>query len=88
MQKRITKKEILNEINNKNLDLHSDYGYFYFTYSDMENDTFETREINVARLSDLSVLVWIALGKEFVNDMEYQIWNKDIMAYNEFDLDT
>ena len=85
----LKRKTILNEINNKNLDLHYDhkYNYFYFTYSDIENDTFETREINVARLSDLSVLVWIALGKEFVNDMEYQIWNKDIVAYNEFDLD-
>ena len=85
----LKRKTILNEVNNENLDLHYDhkYNYFYFTYSDIDNDTFETREVYVARLSDLSICVWIALAKEFINDMEYQIWNEDIMTYNEFDLD-
>ena len=86
MQKRITKKEILNEINNKNLDLHSDYGYFYFTYSDMDNDTFETKSVYFAKLSDLSICEWIDIGKEFANSVEYVIWCDNIRSY-EFDLD-
>jgi cobalamin biosynthesis Co2+ chelatase CbiK len=79
-------KTILNEINNKNLNLHSDYGYFYFTYSDIDNDTFETREVYVRRLKDLTFSEWIAKGQDFISDIEYQIWSDDISKYQD-DLD-
>tara|TARA_S200002703_G_scaffold5700_1_gene6472 strand:- start:681 stop:962 length:282 start_codon:yes stop_codon:yes gene_type:complete len=80
-------KTILNEINNKNLNLHSDYGYFYFTYSDIDNDTFETREVYVRRLKDLTFSEWIGKGQDFISDIEYQIWTDNISEYQD-DLDT
>ena len=83
----LKRKTILNEINNKNLDLHSDYDYFYFTYSDIENDTFETREVYVMRLRDLTFSEWIAKGQDFISDVEYQIWSDKICDYQD-DLDT
>ena len=76
-------KTILNEINNKNLNLHSDYGYFYFTYSDIDNDTFETREVYVTRLKDLTFSEWIAQGQEFISDIEYQIWSDEVSKYQD-----
>jgi len=79
-------KTILNEINNKNLNLHSDYGYFYFTYSDIDNDTFETREVYVRRLKDLTFSEWIAKGQDFISDIEYQIWSDEVSKYQD-DLD-
>ena len=83
----LKRKTILNEINNKNLDLHSDYDYFYFTYSDMDNDTFETREVYVRRLNDLTFSEWIAKGQDFISDIEYQIWTDNICEYQD-NLDT
>ena len=80
-------KTILNEINNKNLNLHSDYGYFYFTYSDIDNDTFETREVYVRRLKDLTFSEWIGKGQDFISDIDYQIWTDNISEYQD-DLDT
>ena len=80
-------KTILNEINNKNLNPHSDYGYFYFTYSDIDNDTFETREVYVRRLKDLTFSEWIGKGQDFISDIEYQIWTDNISEYQD-DLDT
>jgi len=85
----LKRKTILNEINNKNLDLHYDheYNYFYFTYSDIDNDTFETREVYVRRLKDLTFSEWIGKGQDFISDIEYQIWTDNISEYQD-DLDT
>ena len=85
----LKRKTILNEINNKNLDLHYDheYNYFYFTYSDIDNDTFETRSVYVTRLKDLTFSEWIAKGHDFISDVEYQIWTDNISEYQD-DLDT
>ena len=76
----LKRKTILNEINNKNLDLHYDheYNYFYFTYSDISNDTFETRSVYVTRLKDLSICEWIDIGKEFADSVEFNIWCDDL----------
>ncbi len=85
----LKRKTILNEINNKNLDLHYDheYNYFYFTYSDIDNDIFETRSVHVTRLKDLTFSEWIGKGQDFISDIEYQIWTDNISEYQD-DLDT
>ena len=85
----LKRKTILNEINNKNLDLHYDheYNYFYFTYSDIDNDIFETRDVYVRRLKDLTFSEWIGKGQDFISDIEYQIWTDNISEYQD-DLDT
>mgnify|MGYP003634211698 FL=1 len=70
---KITIKTILEEINNKNLNLYRGKDYFYFTYSNIDEDFFETYSVYAYRLNDLSLGDWIEYGNNFCDHSEQLI---------------
>lgn len=74
----ITIKRILAEINNENLNLYRGKDYFYFTYSNIDEDFFETYSVYVYRLHDLSFGDWIECGNNFCDYSERQMWTDNM----------
>jgi hypothetical protein len=62
-------KQVTDFIGNKNLELVQGEGYWYFIY-DNQRGKYETHSVQVLRLNHLSLVEWIAEGKDFVAQME------------------
>jgi|TARA_R110000796_G_scaffold60161_1_gene138812 hypothetical protein len=74
-------KTILNEINNQNLCLYRGKDYFYFTYSNIDEDFFETYSVYAYRLQDLGFGEWIEYGKDFCIFCEETIRHQNYYSY-------
>lgn len=65
-------KQVTTLIGCPHLELVQGEGYWYFIYDD-QRGKYETRSVQVLRLSHLTMVEWIAEGKDFVATMEPQL---------------
>lgn len=66
----LTRKKILREVTNSNLDLEVGNGYFYFIYDDEEKNLYETRSVWVNSINQLDLDSWIYEANELIKKME------------------
>lgn len=68
----ISSKAIVNKIGNPNVELVRavGHGYWYFVYSDIAANVYETESVYVMRLNDMPLERWVTDGKEFVAKVE------------------
>lgn len=62
-------KQVTDYVGCPHLELVQGEGYWYFVYDD-QRGKYETHSVQVLRLNHLSMVEWIAEGKEFVSTIE------------------
>lgn len=67
---RITAKQIIKRVSCPHLDLYKGEGYWYFVYSDVENNRYESQMVYCMYLSQMSLESWISEGRTFVAQTE------------------
>jgi hypothetical protein len=65
---KMTRKQIIKNIGNPNLNLYAGKGYFYFVYTD-NNIIYEDHSVYTMRLHNMTMQQWINEGNYFLNKM-------------------
>lgn len=62
--------QVTRKLNNKYVELVRGDGYWYFVYSDVARNIFDSESVYTMRLNDLTVAHWVEIGEKFISRIE------------------